>query len=206
MDPIKVGSFHGCASYPSRNSRNGGKTGVLTPAGTVSNVGKSTSVRSETGKGTLANDWVFLRHLSLRRSRISDSTTRVVDGHGAVDVGRTVGGGRATTSTAASSKAPTTRLRDQATSAPGASPRRPSGATSGKLGNGMPHSRARHASRSCGRSKKAIDTWLHMDVSRHGANIFANSRRGRGGASTGSAARGRSYPNRRGSPSSRGTP
>ena len=92
--------------------------------------------------------------LGLRRSRVSGSTTRAVDGHGAIDVGRTVGGGRATTSTAASSTAPTTRLRDQATSAPGASPRRLSGATSGRLGNGMPHSRAGHASRSCGRSQR----------------------------------------------------
>ena len=55
-------------------------------------------------------------------------------------------------------------------------------------------------------SEKAIESWLHMDVRRSGAYIFANSRRGREGTSTGSAARGRSYTTRRESPESRGTP
>lgn len=56
VDPIKVGFFQGCASYPSRNSWKDDKTGVWTPAGTVSSAGKFISVRSEIGKGTRAND------------------------------------------------------------------------------------------------------------------------------------------------------
>ena len=63
--------------------------------------------------------------------------------------------GRAvTTSTATSSTAPTTRLRDRCTSVPRASPRLPSGTTSGRLDNGMPHPHAGHASRGCGRRQR----------------------------------------------------
>ena len=153
VDPIRVGSFQECASYPSRNSWKGGKTGVWTPAGTVSNAGKSTSVRSETGKGTRANDWVFLRRLGLRRPRINDSTTSCRwawrDRCGSFCRGRA----RDYLFGSFVYGALTTKLRDQVTSAPGAPPRHLCGATSGRLDNGMPNSRAGHASRSCGRNQ-----------------------------------------------------
>ena len=64
---------------------------------------------------------------------------------------RTVEEGLANTSAAASSMAPGIRLRDRDAFAPRVSPRRSTGACCGRQGNGMPPSRAGHASRRCGR-------------------------------------------------------
>ena len=107
------------------------------------------------GKATLANDW-DLQPRDLRQSGFRGSTARADDGHTVTGVGHTAGEGLATTSTAASSMAPRIRLRDPDAFAPRASPRRSTGACSGRQDNGMPHSRAGHASRRCGRSQGKI--------------------------------------------------
>ena len=147
--PTTASSSRGYAKCLSRTPWTVGRMGVWTLAGTASTAGVLTSTTSEDGKATRANIWDSLQPHDHRQSGVRGSATRVGVGHTVTDVGLTVEEGLATTSTAASFTAPRTRLRDRDVFAPRASPRRGTGACSGKPDNGMLPSHAGHASR-CG--------------------------------------------------------
>ena len=73
----------------------GGRMGVWTLAGTVSNAGVTTLAVNGIWKATLANVWDSFQPRDLRQSGIRGSTTRVDDGHTVTGAGHTVRRGRA---------------------------------------------------------------------------------------------------------------